>query len=58
MVLLLFVEILVTAKVLDQRPEIETTDSNSIPKPVIEDAQVETPISSNAESMADQTKMT
>jgi hypothetical protein len=58
MVLLLFAEILATAKVLEQKPETETTEDNSILKPETEDAQVETPISSNAEDMADQTKMT
>jgi hypothetical protein len=58
MVLLLFAEILVTAKVLELTAETETTEDNSILKPETEDAQMETPVSFNAESMADLTKMT
>jgi hypothetical protein len=46
--------------VLDLLPrrEIMATEKTSIPKPDIEDALLQTPTSSNAESMVDQTRMT
>jgi hypothetical protein len=57
-VLISSVEILDMVKVLEPEPETITTTNNSMLKLDIEDAQEETLISSNAESMVDQTKVT
>jgi hypothetical protein len=56
-VLKLFVNILDMVKVLELEPEIHTTEDNSTQELDTEDVLLETPISSNAESMVDQTNM-
>jgi hypothetical protein len=56
-VLKLFAEILDSELVLEPRQETKETETTSIPKPVTEDVLLTTITSSNAESMADQTKM-
>ena len=57
-VLILSAEIWDTVKVLELTPEISTIEPSSILKLDTEDAQLETPISSNAEDMVDQDKVT
>jgi hypothetical protein len=54
----LFVRILDMVREQEPIPETKTTDVTSIPKPVIEDAMLEIPTFSNAESMVDQTTRT
>jgi hypothetical protein len=51
------VEILVSVKVLEPKPEITTIEKTSTVKLDTEDAHLETKISSNAEDMVDQTTM-
>jgi hypothetical protein len=51
-------EIWASELVLEPEPEIIKTEKTSTTKLETEDVQVETPTSSNAESMVDQTTMT